>query len=72
MCGTRTSKREYLDIRPLEGWRQAVMKVPPIFQIMFDLSLPKKEEDERRTSVADILWQQSYATKAGSTCHIVS
>jgi hypothetical protein len=39
---TSSSKYEFLKIQPLSlAWRQAIIKIPPIPHIIFDLSLPK-------------------------------
>lgn len=41
-------KYEGLDIRPLsKAWRGALMKVPPITHLTFDLSLPKEVENTK-------------------------
>lgn len=38
----------YLNIQPLsKAWRQALVKVPPISQLTFDLTLPKVDEQNK-------------------------
>jgi hypothetical protein len=49
VCGT--SNREYLNISQLsKAWRQALLKVPPIADVVFDLILPKEHENSKASS----------------------
>jgi hypothetical protein len=59
-----TSNHEYLNIRSLSvAWRQAVMKVAPISQITFDLTLPKR--DENTSAFQKVYWDTAMPQEGG-------
>ncbi|KAI9931997.1 hypothetical protein ASPWEDRAFT_171875 [Aspergillus wentii DTO 134E9] len=54
VCGT--SNQEFLDIGPLsKAWREALLTIPPISNLVFNLALPK-EAEKRNGSFQKVYW----------------
>ncbi|KAK2757935.1 hypothetical protein FQN54_004341 [Arachnomyces sp. PD_36] len=62
----RTSIFEYLNIQHLsKAWRQALMKVPPIPYLTFDLALPKERGEKSEGSFQKVYWDTGVPERGG-------